>query len=197
MQIAHTANVGPFSVVGYEDDSEQVGEIGPNVTIGAHCLVSISAIISRDVTMDSYCRVGRRTVIGAGTQILYGSQIFAKCNIGENCIIAGEVPDRVTIEDNVTFMGDIAHSYLDASIPWNTIEEPSPTIRHGSVVGMRSLIIGPISIGPRSYIAAGEVVRNDIPADSVLYRGQVTPISKWRGFIKAREPQPPDNQARL
>lgn len=189
ISVGDHCTIGTYSVVG-EDltvGSAEVGSIGNQVTIGSHSWISASSRLDDGVEVDSFCRVGPRTTVGELTKILYGAQIFADCKIGAKCIISGEIPNRVVIEDNVTFMGDIAHTYRDASIAWDTIEEPSPRILRGSVVGMRALLIGPVTIGPGSYVAAGEIVRHDIPSRSVFYRGEVSDIDDWRGYIRARD----------
>jgi serine acetyltransferase len=190
LPVGNGLQVGLFSCVGYDDDNGTVGSVGDHVIVATHAVISLSARIASNVTIDSYCRVGRRTTIGVRTELLYGAQIFDDCHIGCDCVVAGEIPNRVVIEDCVTFMGDIAHTYRDATVPWEVDDEPSPVVKRGSVVGMRALVIGDVAIGPRAYVAAGEIVRHDIPADTVLYRGELSDIRAWRGALKAREAAP-------
>jgi acetyltransferase-like isoleucine patch superfamily enzyme len=179
--------IGPYSLIGIEPTSEPAGSIGEGSVIGAYCIVDWTAKIGDAVIVDHFCRIGARTRIGSGTRILYNARIFADVSIGSYCVISGDVPNRVVIGDCVTFMGEVAHSYRDPTRPWDSVE-PSPVIHEQSVVGMRALLIGPISIGPRAYIAAGEVVRHDVPPDSVLYRGRLSSLDSWRGVLRVREP---------
>lgn len=157
-----------------------------NVAVGSHCAVHGSARLHEGVIVDDYCRIGARTVIGARTRVLYGALIYADVTVGEDCVIGGFIPDRVVIESNVTCFATIAHTYLDATIPWSSIEEPSATIRRGAVVGMGALIVGPVEVGPGAYVAAGERVTHDVPANHLLRNGQLEEIEPNRR-LKSRE----------
>jgi acetyltransferase-like isoleucine patch superfamily enzyme len=85
-------------------------------------------------------------------------------------------------------MGSMAHSYRDAGTieSWDTTVQPSPILRRGCVVGQDALIVGGIEIGYGSYVAAGEIVRHDIPAEHVFYKGCLSQILDWRGVLRAR-----------
>lgn len=185
--------VGHASCVGYDlldEQTQTLGTIiGSNVKIGAFCVISLGAKIGDNVELDHYCRIDLGSEIGNNTKILYSVQIFENVKIGENCIIGGDLIDRAVVEDNVTYMGHMAHSYRNpGSIQdWDTMIQPSPIIRHNSVVGERAMIIGGVSIGPESYIAAGEIVRTNIPPRSVLYKGKLMPIENWRGLLSTRK----------
>lgn len=186
VQIGKDVTIGHGSIVGYgtQDDEETIIEDG--VSIGAFCVVNLGATLRTGVTLDDYCKVSQGAVIGRMTRILYGKHVYDDASIGENCIIGGHVADRTTIEDNVTFMGEIAHSHRDASLDWDETEEESPVIRRGSVIGVNSLIIGPRQIGPCAYVAAGEIVRTDVGKRMLLSKGVLEPLRKYRGLFKTR-----------
>lgn len=186
LDIHPTVTVGDYSIVGADDGSEVHGRIGAGSSIGSFCHISASATIGDRVEVDHYVRVGSRTVVGDDSKLLYNARIFNEVRIGRNCIVSGDVPNFVVIEDDVTFMADVAHSHRNADRPWVGYDEPSPIIRTRSVVGLRALLVGPVEIGPRSYVAAGELVRHDVPPDSVLYKGEISPLSSWKGLITVR-----------
>ncbi len=185
ISIGHASCIG-FAPLG---DARPPVRLGDRVEIGAFCVVERGAQLESDVSLDHYCRIGAGTVIGAMTKILYGAKIFDDCRIGARCIVGGNLDDRAELEDDVTFMASMAHSYRQAGTleSWDTQIQPSPVIRRGAVVGQGALIIGGIEIGAGAYVAAGELVRHDIPADSVLYKGVLSPIADWRGLIRSRE----------
>jgi acetyltransferase-like isoleucine patch superfamily enzyme len=178
--------VGFCSCIGHGSIEYGVTTIEDNVHIGAFCVVEHGVHLETDVLVDHYCRISRGTRIGARTRILYRAQVFDNVVIGRDCIIAGELVDRTLVEDEVTFQGNTAHTHADATGDWDETEEPSPTIRRGSVVGIGALLVGGITVGPRSYIAAGELVRCDVPPETVLRAGQLYPLSRFRGMIKVR-----------
>lgn len=180
-------HVGFNSCVGYGEpqDHEQT-YIGEGVRIGAFCVIEHGVHIEDNVEIDHYCRIARGVHIGAKTRILYRAQLFEDVRIGRNCIIAGELVDRTVVGDDVTFQGDTAHNHRDPTLDWDETEEPSPRIERGSVVGIGALVIGGITIGPCAYVAAGEIVKCDVPEETVLHDGKLRPLSDFRGSIKVR-----------
>lgn len=183
-------SVGAGSCVGYPATVRPSAptSIGDGVVIGAHCVIEDGAQLAARVSLDHFCRVGSGSVIGVDTRLLYGIHVFDQCHIGARCIVGGNVDDRAVLEDDVTFMGTMAHSYRHGGTvaDWDTLVQPSPIIRKGAVVGQNALVLGGIEIGERSYVAAGEIVRCDVPAFQVLYRGRLSPVSAWRGILSPR-----------
>ncbi|CAF4719169.1 unnamed protein product [Rotaria sp. Silwood1] len=162
VKIGKNVRIGHCSCVGYGDPADGDIIIEDDVIIGAFCVIHFGATLKQGVELDHYCKVGIEAKIGKHTKILYGKHIYDEASIGANCIIGGHVADRTIIEDNVTYMGEIAHSHRDASLNWDTTVEGSPVIYKGSVVGVNALIIGPRKIGPCAYVGAGEIVRTDV-----------------------------------
>jgi len=184
---AGTAHVGFSSCVGYGSTADgKTTYIGNGVHIGAFCVIEHGAHIEADVLIDHYCRIACGARIGAKTRILYRAQVFDNVRIGRDCIIGGELVDRTIVGDEVTFQGNTAHSHRDPTGDWDETEEPSPVIERGSVVGIGALLIGGITIGPRAYVAAGEIVTCNVPEGKVLKGGDLWPLSHFRGVIKVR-----------
>jgi UDP-3-O-[3-hydroxymyristoyl] glucosamine N-acyltransferase len=161
-------------------------KVGSNVKIGAFCYIDDGIILGDNCEIADYCAIYSGTKIKDNLKLLYGAKIFSNAKIGNNCIIGGDIPERTILEDDVSFLGEIAHSHRDASLDWDTTDEPSPVIKQGSIIGDKSLIVGGITIGAGCYIGAGETLRHDIPAQTVYYKGQIKDIKSWRGLIKTR-----------
>jgi acetyltransferase-like isoleucine patch superfamily enzyme len=89
----------------------------------------------------------------------------------------------VVMEENVRFFGQLAHSHRNHTLSWKKTREPSPVFHKNCMIGVGALVIGPVEVGENSYVASGEVLRYDLPANSVLYRGEVYPKSAFRGLI--------------
>lgn len=181
-----TVHVGFNSCVGYGPQVDEETYIGNGVRIGAFCVIEYGVHIETDVVVDHYCRISRGARVGTKTRILYGAQVFDDVKIGRDCIIGGDLVDRTIIEHEVTFQGNTAHSHRDPTGDWDETEEPSPIIKRGSVVGIGALLIGGVTIGPRAYIAAGEIVKCNVPEETVLQGGKLRPLSDFRGLIKVR-----------
>jgi UDP-3-O-[3-hydroxymyristoyl] glucosamine N-acyltransferase len=186
VRIGKNVKIGHCSCIGYGDPDDGEIIIGDNVTIGAFCVIHFGAIIRDEVFLDHYSKIGAETTIGKNTQVLYGKHIYDEAVIGENCIIGGHVADRTIIEDDVTYLGEIAHSHRNAGLDWDKTVEPSPIIHKGSVVGLNAIIIGGRKIGPCAYIGAGEIVRTDVGEGIALMKGEMAPLSIYRGIFKAR-----------
>lgn len=186
MEIPNGLSIGEYSIVGADDGTKKVGSIGEGSRIGSFCYIAQSVILGRNVIVDNYCRIGAGTEVGDRSRVLFNATIDQRSKIGRDCIISGNIPNDVTIGDFVSYQGNVAHSHRNPQVPWDEYWEPSPVIHDQSVIGVDALLIGPVEIGPRSYVGAREVVRYNIPADSVYYDGEIKPIETWRGLIKVR-----------
>lgn len=181
-----SAHIGFTTVVGHGPAAKDRAVLGDGIRIGAFCIIEHGVHIDANVEIDHYCRICSGVRIGSKTRILYRAQVFNEVRIGRDCIIAGELVDRTIIGDEVTFQGNTAHSHNDPTGDWDETEELSPVIESGSVVGIGALLIGGIRVGPRAYVAAGEIVRCDVPEETVLQGGKLLPLSHFRGLIKVR-----------
>lgn len=186
VKIGKNVKIGHCSCIGYGyvEDGDII--IEDNVTIGAFCVIHFGVILRKGVDLDHYCKVGAEAKIGQNTKVLYGKHIYDEVEIGSNCIIGGHVADRTIIEDNVTYLGEIAHSHRNATLDWDGTVEPSPIILKGSFIGVNALIIGGRKIGPCSYIGAGEIVRTDVGEGMAFMKGELNPLTKYRGMFKTR-----------
>jgi UDP-3-O-[3-hydroxymyristoyl] glucosamine N-acyltransferase len=186
VKIGKNVTIGHYSCIGFGDPEDGEVIIEDDVTIGAFCVIHFGAVIREAAYIDHRCVIGIEAEIGKGTQVLSGKEVPWRAKVGDNCVIGGNVADRTIIEDDVTYLGEIAHSHRDASRDWNTTEEPSPVIYKGSVVGVNALIIGPRKIGPCAYVGAGEIVRTDVGEGVALMKGEMKPLSAYRGIFKSR-----------
>lgn len=186
VSLGKNVNIGLGSIIGYGNPKCGPIHIGDDVTIGAYCLIQYGAIISDGSHIDDYCKVGYGAKIGDNCKLLYGKHIYDDAIIGNNCIIGGHVADRTVIEDNVTYMGEIAHAHRHPSEGWDETEEDSPIIRKGSVIGLNALLIGGIQIGPCAYVGAGEIVRVDVGEGMCFIKGDVRSLKSFRGIFKSR-----------
>jgi UDP-3-O-[3-hydroxymyristoyl] glucosamine N-acyltransferase len=186
VSVGKAVHIGPFTAIGLDGERTSIGS---RSRVAAHALIEGGADIGARCLIDAFCRVCAGARIGDDTQILYGAAVFEAAQIGRKCIIGGNVADRTVIEDFVTFFGEIAHDYR---IPgdlesWDGgAVRPSPVIRARSVVGQDALLIGGIEIGPDAYVAAGEIVRCNVPTGAIYIRGALHALDRFRGLIQTR-----------
>ncbi len=175
------------TVIGYRyGKSEYKTVLGSNIKIGSFSVIEDDVQIGKDSFIDHHCTIYKGSRIGDNVRIIYGAKIFGESQIGNNCIIGGDLPERIVIKNDVTFLGSVAHSYRNASYDWDENEEQSPLIQSGSIVGLDALLVGGITIGENCYVAAGEILKHDLPDNTVYLNGQIHPISHFRGLIKTR-----------
>lgn len=184
VKIGKNVTIGHYSCIGFGDPEDGEIIIEDNVSIGAFCVIHFGAILKEGAYIDHRCVIGIEVEIGRNTKVLSGKEVTYKAKVGNNCIIGGNVADRTIIEDDVRYLGEIAHTHRDASLSWDEIEEPSPIIYKGSVVGVNALIIGARKIGPCAYVGAGEIVRTDVGEGIALIEGKRQTVNSLRGFIK-------------
>lgn len=101
-----------------------------------------------------------------------GLTIGKDCFIGDETLI--DLYDKVTLEDQVTIAQRVTIlTHLNVGYKDHPLQayfpKSSKTVefKTGSFVGAGSIILPGVSIGERSFIAAGSVVTSDIPKDSV------------------------------
>lgn len=117
----------------------------------------------RNVKYEGFVRVMRGTSFGnfpieLGHNVQFGDycNISTPAKIGNNVLLAGRV----------CFVGRNDHDYREpGKTIWQSLRKVAgPTIVEDDVwIGHRATIIGPVTIGRGSVIAAGAVVNSDIP----------------------------------
>lgn len=189
--IADDALISAFCVVGFGAGDpgvrrHQLGlvtHIGSRVLLGPFVTIYSGARLHSEVKIDPYVRIGRNTDVGARTSVLYGARVHDDVQIGEDCVIAGNVSNRVKIGCRVKHHGRLAHRYNSPHGGWANTDDPSMVIEDDAVIGANSLLIGDITVGHNAYIAAGEIVRRDVPPYSMYYQGRSIPADEWRGTV--------------
>lgn len=181
-KIDDSVQIGEYSIIGNQQDSD-------NIAIDAGTIIYRFCFIDKNTKIGSNCILGdgvyiyKNCIIGDNVKIMCKSVIESGCKIGNGCVIDANIANKVIMEDNVRFFGQIAHSHRDHTLDWSTTSEPSPVFRKGSIVGVGALIIGDIEVGENSYVAAGEILRCNLPANSIYYKGKIYPKNFFRGLI--------------
>lgn len=178
VSLGKKVTIGHGSCIGFPEEDEKSCIIGDNVSIGAFCVITMGSKIEKNVILEHYCRVDSEAHIGSGTQLLYGARIHYKAKVGKNCVIGGNCPDRTIVGNNVRHFGRLVHLQKDTTSNWDETEEPSPVICDEVLIGANAIIIGGIKIGKGSIIAAGEIVKDDIPPNSIFHHGSCKPRKK-------------------
>jgi UDP-2-acetamido-3-amino-2,3-dideoxy-glucuronate N-acetyltransferase len=129
-------------------------------------------------------------VIGTGTKIwhfshiLPGAVIGERCNLGQNVVVMGgtrlgnnvKVQNNVSIYQGVVLEDDVfcgpSCVFTNVTNPRSHVSRKSEyrqtLVRRGSSIGANATIVCGVTLGEYSFIGAGAVVRNDVPAFALM-----------------------------
>jgi UDP-3-O-[3-hydroxymyristoyl] glucosamine N-acyltransferase len=188
VQIGEGSRISAFCVIGLSEwgGSDPTGtiDLGPGTRIGSHCVIYGDVQLETGVTLDPFCRVGPHATIGARTRLLYGARVHEQVQIGSDCAIQGNCPDRTTIGHHVVHLGRIAHQYTDPFADWDEPAEPGPTLESHIVIGANAVLIGPIHIGSNTFIFPGEIVRTHLPGNGMFQGGKWQHMPNWPTYLR-------------
>lgn len=148
--------------------------VGKTVSIGDN--VEMNALSIEGIRMGNNVSIQRNTIIectGVIRNLGEGLKIGNNVGIAQNCFI--QVRGSVYIGNDVMFGPGVSvfsedHGFADIGIPM--IQQPEirkgVTIEDDVWIGTRAIILGGVTIGKGSIIAAGSVVKSSIPAYSVV-----------------------------
>jgi bifunctional UDP-N-acetylglucosamine pyrophosphorylase/glucosamine-1-phosphate N-acetyltransferase len=180
--------------------------IGPCVAIyghtriGENCLVRPFSTISGSVLEDgavvqeccwlSGARLGAGASVGPFARLREGSEIGPQARIGNFVETKKTRLGRKSKAQHLAYLGD-ATIGENVNIGAGTItcnydgEKKNPTfIEDGVFVGTNSSLVAPLRIGRNAYVAAGSVITEDVPEDSLaVARGRQ--VNK-EGWVKQR-----------
>lgn len=144
-------------------------DVGPSV--GASCEIGERVQVHRGSVLRGTVRVGNDTVIWPNAQwdgpITVGSHVFV--NQGSYIRPYVTIEDRVSIGPFVRLISD-THDISAGQRRTGTPRKDPIVIGAGTWIGAGATVMGGVTIGQRSIIAAGSVVTRDVP-DNVLVAG--------------------------
>lgn len=156
--------------------------IGTGSLLMHHVVVYEGVRIGEGCVLDDRTRVGYDSVIGSRTRLVHAAYVCDRVEIGDDCRVAGFLCDGVRVGAGSTVMGRLVHEYTQPHLGWWGVDEVPPVVAEQSVVGFGAVVVGGVTIGPRSYVAAGAIITRDVPPDHVATGTNVlTPSGEWSG----------------
>ncbi|HLN17541.1 MAG TPA: acyltransferase [Acidimicrobiales bacterium] len=135
--------------------NERYIHIGEDTLVGPHCCISAGMAPGQEMPTDPVVRIGDRTLIGRDSHIVGHWDI----QIGDDI----QTGPRVYITDQ-------NHTYTDPDVPvgrqWPV--EAAVRIGSGSWLGANVVVLPGTSIGEHVVVAAGAVVRGEVPDRCVV-----------------------------
>lgn len=137
--------------------------------------------VGSDCFLDDRVRIGYDSTLGDRTRVEYAAFVCDRVTIGDDSVVAGFVGDAVRIGSHCIVMGKLVHELSQPGAAWGIVE-PAPVVHDHCVVGMGSVVVGGVEIGPRSYVAAGATVTRSVPPGHVAVGQNVfVPVAEWPG----------------
>jgi acetyltransferase-like isoleucine patch superfamily enzyme len=116
---------------------------------------------------------------------LGGLSIGNDCFLGDECLLdlaeAVVLESQVTLAERVIVLTHMNVGYRDH--PLQSLFPPSAagvTVREGSFVGAHATILPGLTIGPRSFVAAGSVVTEDVPPQTLVAGVPARAVREWK-----------------
>jgi UDP-2-acetamido-3-amino-2,3-dideoxy-glucuronate N-acetyltransferase len=155
--------------------------------------------------IDQPCEIGKGTKIWHFSHIMANSIIGEACNIGQNVFIASgvRIGCNVKIQNNVSVYAGVELEddvFCGPSCVFTNVINPrsqitrhgdylSTLVRRGATLGANCTIVCGTTIGRYAFIAAGSVVRHDVP-DYALVAGVPGVRKGWMSRHGHRLPMP-------
>jgi UDP-2-acetamido-3-amino-2,3-dideoxy-glucuronate N-acetyltransferase len=144
--------------------------------------------------IDEGATIGHRTRIWHFCHVSTGAVIGQDCSFGQNCFVAPgvvvgnnvKVQNNVSIYDGVVLEDDV---FCGPSMVFTNVMNPRSAVsrkdeyrrtlvRRGASIGANATIVCGVTIGEYAFVAAGAVVRRDVPAHC-LVAGVPSRIVGW------------------
>jgi UDP-2-acetamido-3-amino-2,3-dideoxy-glucuronate N-acetyltransferase len=145
------------------------------------------------MTTPYYCHpssiVDDGAVVGEGTKIWHFCHVLGKAKIGAKCVLGQNVyvghavlGENVRVQNNVSIYDGVTledHVFCGPSMVFTNVVNPrsevsrkdeyKPTlVKRGATLGANSTIVCGATIGEYAFVAAGAVVRGDVPAYALV-----------------------------
>ncbi|MCL5671636.1 MAG: bifunctional N-acetylglucosamine-1-phosphate uridyltransferase/glucosamine-1-phosphate acetyltransferase, partial [Acidobacteria bacterium] len=166
--------------------------IGRDCTIRMHSTLEDSIlgdrVMVRPNTVVTGCEIGSDVILGPFARLRDGAVIESDARIGNFVEVKKSHVGRGTRAWHLTYLGDATlgeHVNIGAgTVTCNYDgERKNPTeIEDGVFIGSGSMLVAPLKIGKGSYVAAGSVITEDVPAESLAV-GRVRQVNK-EGWVR-------------
>jgi UDP-2-acetamido-3-amino-2,3-dideoxy-glucuronate N-acetyltransferase len=146
-------------------------ELGEVVTVCAGAVILAGARVGAGAIIGDQSFVRERSSIGAGSVIGRGSVVDNDVKIGERVRVqTGVYLTAFTLVEDDVFIGPGATTTNDNTMARHGPEMQlrGPTLRRACRIGGGAVLAPGVQIGEEAFVAAGAVVREDVPARAVV-----------------------------
>jgi bifunctional UDP-N-acetylglucosamine pyrophosphorylase/glucosamine-1-phosphate N-acetyltransferase len=198
--LPETVVIDPDVTAGTDTIIEPGVQLLGNTKVGARCKIGMGSILTDarvedGVTVGPHSilessRVAQGAIVGPFARLRPGADIRSGAHIGNFVEVKNSVIREGVKANHLTYLGD-ATVGRDSNIGAGTITcnydgvaKHKTVIGDGVFIGSDSALVAPVKIGNGAYVAAGSIITDDVPADSLgIARGRQ--VNK-KGWAKAK-----------
>lgn len=190
--LAHGVTMMDPDTVYFSHDTQ----IGPDCTIGPYVVFGPSVILEPDVEILPFCHLAGST-IKQGARIGPFAHLRPHTVIGQNAKVGNFVELKQAVlgprtkVNHLSYLGDAAVGE-GANVGAGTItcnydgfHKSRTIIEQGAFIGSNTALVAPVNIGADAIIAAGSVITQDVPSDS-LALSRTTQVNRADGAKRFR-----------
>lgn len=156
----------------------------------------MSSLIHQTAVVDEGAKIGSGTKIWHWTHVSSGAEIGENCSLGQNVFVANKtkIGNNVKIQNNVSVYEQVELEddvFCGPSMVFTNVINPRSAIsrkteykttlvKKGATIGANATILCGVEVGQFAFIAAGAVVRENVPAYALI-AGVPGKIKGWMG----------------
>jgi bifunctional UDP-N-acetylglucosamine pyrophosphorylase/glucosamine-1-phosphate N-acetyltransferase len=196
IQLPETVLIDPEVTAGEDTVIEPGVQLLGKTKIGARCTIRTGsvltdALLGDDVTVEPHCviaqsRLDDHVIIGPFARLRPGNHLKAGSRIGNFVEVKKSTVGEGTKVPHLTYLGD-AKVGPKTNIGAGTItcnydgfQKHPTTIGKGVFIGSDSVLVAPVRIGDRAYVAAGSTITENVPPDGLaIARGRQVNKPGW------------------
>jgi UDP-3-O-[3-hydroxymyristoyl] glucosamine N-acyltransferase len=181
-EILKKRKIGRLSYEDYDKVVDTKTVIKKNCNIGRYSTIYSGSILQKDVICKEYSLIRWNTTVGNNSKLMYRSQIHSWVTAGIGCRIGGFCCNDSEMGNYVSMFGNLLHSYREYG---GGRRELAPRLGDKVVIGFGSQIIGDVCIGDNAYVAAGAIVTEDVPPNTIVtLLDDRRPLRTWKGRLR-------------
>ncbi len=192
------ARIGRDTVIGPFAQILGATEIGENCSVGACSVIRDSKIAShvqvKEFTMIEDSAIEARARLGPYARLRMSNHVEAGAAVGNFVELKKTRLGAGTKAQHLAYLGDsvigpggnIGAGTITCN--YDGVNKHQTTIGEGAFIGSNSTLVAPVEIGAGSYVAAGSVITQDVPADA-LGLGRERQVNK-EDWAKRRREKP-------
>jgi len=165
--------------------------IADNVIIEANCVIRNSQIAAgsrikafshlEQAVVGEDCDVGPYARLRPGTQLARGAKIGNFVETKKAVIGEGSKVNHLSYIGDAEIGSEVNVGAGTITCNYDGVNKHKTIIEDGVFIGTNSALVAPLTVGARATTAAGSVITNDVPADSLaVSRARQRNIDGWK-----------------